>query len=210
LKKINFILFLLIIAFSMPAYATLHNRGGGLIYDDILNITWLQDANYAKTSDYDSDGMMNWNESVNWANGLVYYDSLRNVYWDDWRLPSVMNIDGSTPIEGYIQSGSEMGHLFYVDLNNVGWKPISNTFPFFNIQADYYWNRELGPLDGCAWYLNFGLGYQNGRLITGNSYAWAVRDGDVGSIPEPNIMLLLGLGLIGLAGIRRKMKSITL
>ena len=26
------------------------NRGGGLIYDDVLGITWLQDANYALTN----------------------------------------------------------------------------------------------------------------------------------------------------------------
>ena len=29
------------------ANATLWDRGGGLLYDDVLNITWLQNANYA-------------------------------------------------------------------------------------------------------------------------------------------------------------------
>ena len=29
-------------------------------YDTALNITWLADANYAKTSGYDADGLMNW------------------------------------------------------------------------------------------------------------------------------------------------------
>ena len=42
------------------AQAALHDRGGGLLYDDILGVTWLQDANYAKTSGYDADGRMNW------------------------------------------------------------------------------------------------------------------------------------------------------
>ena len=32
---------------SGAAHATLMNNGGGLIYDSDLNITWLQDANYA-------------------------------------------------------------------------------------------------------------------------------------------------------------------
>jgi hypothetical protein len=49
---------LLVFAFSTIASATLWDRGGGLIYDDFLKITWLQDANYAKTSGYDSDGIM--------------------------------------------------------------------------------------------------------------------------------------------------------
>ena len=34
------------------ANAALYDRGNGLIYDDVLDITWLQDANYAKTSGY--------------------------------------------------------------------------------------------------------------------------------------------------------------
>ncbi|MDZ7752733.1 MAG: hypothetical protein U5S82_13950 [Gammaproteobacteria bacterium] len=32
---------------SGAASATLFDRGRGLIYDDVLDITWLQDANYA-------------------------------------------------------------------------------------------------------------------------------------------------------------------
>ena len=33
-----------------PVSGELFDRGGGLIYDDVLNITWLQDANYALTT----------------------------------------------------------------------------------------------------------------------------------------------------------------
>jgi hypothetical protein len=33
-------------------YAELHERGGGLIYDDVLDVKWSQDANYAQTSGY--------------------------------------------------------------------------------------------------------------------------------------------------------------
>lgn len=45
-----------LIAASGGAQAALHDRGGGLLYDDVLNVTWLQDANYAMTSGYDADG----------------------------------------------------------------------------------------------------------------------------------------------------------
>ena len=34
---------------TLSANAALYDRGNGLIYDDILDITWLQDANYAAT-----------------------------------------------------------------------------------------------------------------------------------------------------------------
>ena len=32
--------------FVSPALAALIDRGGGLIYDTVLDVTWLQDANY--------------------------------------------------------------------------------------------------------------------------------------------------------------------
>ncbi|EGK72256.1 hypothetical protein METUNv1_01372 [Methyloversatilis universalis FAM5] len=34
---------------SGVAQAPLHDRGGGLVYDDVLDVTWLADANYART-----------------------------------------------------------------------------------------------------------------------------------------------------------------
>jgi len=52
--------------------ASLIDRGTGMIYDTSSGITWLQDANYAQTSGYDDDGMMTWNDSVSWAEGLTY------------------------------------------------------------------------------------------------------------------------------------------
>ena len=48
----------LFVVISSSSHAALYDRGNGLIYDDVLNITWLQDANYAQTSGYDSDGRM--------------------------------------------------------------------------------------------------------------------------------------------------------
>ena len=35
-------------------FAASFDRGGGLIFDSDLNIIWLQDANYAKTSGYET------------------------------------------------------------------------------------------------------------------------------------------------------------
>ena len=67
------------------ANALLYDRGGGLIYDSDQNITWLQDANYAKTSGYDSDGRMTWDNAVAWANQLEYQG------YKDWRLPTTVD-----------------------------------------------------------------------------------------------------------------------
>jgi len=82
------------LSLSGAAQATLHDRGGGLIYDDVLNVTWLQDANYAKTSGYDDDGLMTWQGATGWVTNLSYFDSVRHVIYDDWRLPTVTPVNG--------------------------------------------------------------------------------------------------------------------
>ena len=42
----------LVLSASTGAHASLIDRGNGLLYDNVLNVTWLQDANYAHTSGY--------------------------------------------------------------------------------------------------------------------------------------------------------------
>lgn len=67
------------------ANANLEARAGGMVYDDVLDITWLADANYAATSGYDQDGRMNFSAANTWAAGLSYGG------YDDWRLPTALN-----------------------------------------------------------------------------------------------------------------------
>ena len=63
--------------------ATLIDRGCGMIYDTILDVTWLADADYAQTSGYDADGKMDWASAVAWA------EQLSHCGYNDWRLPSL-------------------------------------------------------------------------------------------------------------------------
>jgi hypothetical protein len=85
-----------LLALSGAAQAALVVRGGGMIYDTTLNITWLADMNYAVTSGYaaanaggtgsnrvDTNGSMGWNAANTWANNLMYGG------YDDWRLASL-------------------------------------------------------------------------------------------------------------------------
>lgn len=134
---------------SGPARAALYDRGGGLIYDSALNVTWLQDANYAKTSGYDGDGIMSWYQAVAWADQLSVYDSVRGVTWSDWRLPMVRPINGSTfnyklrsdgwsdygynvaaPGSAYPgATGSELAYMYYINLGNRGRSDTSGNAP---------------------------------------------------------------------------------
>ena len=61
--------------------AALIDRGGGLIYDDALNITWLQDANYTMINGEDVDESMNWYEDTTWAAREGYVIPIPLAVW---------------------------------------------------------------------------------------------------------------------------------
>lgn len=210
MKKKPLILALLAgIALSGAAQAGLMARGGGMIYDTDLNLTWLADANYAMTSGADTDGRMNWATANAWAANLVYGG------YNDWRLPTALNQDGTGPCSGYYCTGSEMSHLFFIELGGTAGYSIlssvdSDLALFQNIQSSVYWSgTEYAPDPGIAW--GFGMHYSaQGAYSKGDElYAWAVRPGDVAAangstVPEPQTLALVGLGLLGLAVMRRR------
>lgn len=133
--------------FAGAAQAALFDRGGGLIYDDVLNVTWLQDANYARSSGLNSDGVLLGYQAVSWANNLTYFDSVRNVTYNDWRLPSVRPIganwnyqfstDGTT--DWGPNNTSQKNELSYMYFVNLGLKS------FFNVDGSA--NPNFGVFD---------------------------------------------------------------
>lgn len=188
---------------SGAAQAALHDRGGGLIYDDVKKITWLADANYAKTSGYDADGRMNWRDAGTWAANLVFHDSVRNVDYSDWRLPKTINY-GSGPCVGGFCADGEMGFLFFGEL---AYYSDLSLYPFTNIQPDAYWYGDsYSSNTNSAYYFHTHLGITYPQIKSTEFYAWAVRDGDVAPVPEADTwaMLLVGLGLVGAMALRRK------
>jgi len=197
----------------------LFDRGGGLVYDNVLDITWLQDANYAITSGADADGFMNWYEADNWAANLSYYDSVRGVTYDDWRLPVTDGTFNSfglfAPTNCQIATeqvcrGSELGYMYYYNLvGNQGDDLTGVQTPLINIE-NVYWFGTGNPNDNSAAYgFIYGAGggglYQQYAKLTVFNNAWAVRDGDV--VPVPPALWLFGSGLLGMAGMARRRKS---
>ena len=75
--------------------AALFDRGNGLIYDDVLNVTWLQDANLAASNKFGiSDPTVIRNDGAGSYFAAREYIRLMNEYngtgylgYNDWRLP---------------------------------------------------------------------------------------------------------------------------
>lgn len=209
----------MVMGFSLQAHATLINKGTDslgyqLIYDNDLNITWYD---YTRVQDY-------WQNQVNWAANLTVNFG-GNIY-DDWRLPStidgifVWGYDGTTTA-GFNITSSEMGHLFYTELENKGYCDTSgscpqsgwgltNTEDFQNLQPVGYWSgTEYAANPNVAWY--FGTGFGGGQRTYkkyNGFYALAVRSGDVSAIPEPGTLLSLGSGLAVLVAFRKRLGRI--
>ena len=212
------LLFAASLGFASTVDAALMSRlGGQAVYDTDRNITWLADANYAQTSGYDADGLMNWTAANAWA------ASLNIGGYTGWRLPTTLQPDPTcshpsvSDSYGYNCTGSELGHLFYSELGATFFNSSltgSNTAGlalFINIQSAIYWSdTEYAPIPTAAWFFDTSRGLQEADLKGSDHYAWAVRDGDVGgagTVPEPSMIWLFSAGALAWSGTRSRRRG---
>jgi hypothetical protein len=196
---------------TLSAQAALVARPGGMVYDTVQNITWLQNWN--------TNGLMNWTTANNWANDLVYGG------FSDWRLPTTnttassncdrnFNPGGVFPLQyfGFNCTGSEMGHMFYNEFGATANQSIlsgsntANLALFTNVQSFVYWSgTEYGPNPGLALGFVTVDGGQNYVDKSNAFYAVAVRPGDVATpVPEPQTLALVLLALGATMVVRRR------
>ena len=186
---------------TLSAQAALVARPGGMVYDTTLNITWLQNWNI--------NGRMNWTTANNWANNLVYGG------FDDWRLPTSLNADGTGPcgdIGNFNCSGSEMGHMFYNNWGATAGNAFStgsnaaNLALFTNVQSYIYWSgTEYAPQPDRAWLFSTFDGGQYFAEKGSALYAVAVRPGDAAAaVPEPQTLALALLAFGAMVVVRRR------
>jgi hypothetical protein len=199
----NKLIGLLLLLGAGAAQAALVDRGGGFIYDDVQDITWAQNTSINGTGD--------WATQMAWVDSLSIYDSVRNVTWDDWRLPSA-DVDGN----GVIYECNPIGGGYWLEtcLDNEMSFMYSRYRPwetglFTNLRADFYWSGTEYAPSPAEWAWSFAM--FNGENYGGDFkqaewHAWAVRDGDVAAsvVPIPAAVWLFGSGLGLLAWFRRR------
>lgn len=167
-------------------------------YDDQLDITWTANA--------DINGFTSWSNHVDWAAGL----EINGV--DGWRLAS-MDVDGDGTVTNCVTVGtvqaacadSEFGHLFFYGAGTTMGSGVTSASPspFSNLMDGSYFS---GTEDGAsrAWVFRFTNGGFSAIGKGQVSVAWAVHDGDVGTVPEPAHALLLVTGALVLMGARSR------
>lgn len=182
---------------AVEAQADLIDRGNGMVYDQELNLTWLQDANYSFGAAPLTNGAMTWDAANQWASTLVVGD------FSDWRLPT-------TTENSVLTADGEVGHLFINELGGtpgieVNWTHGSGYDVFSNVMLGRYWTATdwTGHGDFAWGFVTDGT--QNHFEKAGLAYVWAVRAGDVvTAVPLPVTAWLFLGGLIGILGITRK------
>lgn len=191
---------------TMIGTATYNSNKYNLIYENDSGLIWL---------DYSNRAGGGWEDYIKWVSGLNASGVLTynfnpgvSVSWEgDWRLPKAVDgarhygYDGSTTA-GFNITNSELGHLYYKSLGNVGhydakgqklpgWGSdagwgLKNKGPFTNLYPDSYWsNTEYLIYDQHAWSFSFAFGSQSNKAYKAfNAFsAIAVRPGKAVSAP---------------------------
>lgn len=146
--KLGILLFGLVGLFN-TSHATLNDLGNGLVNDDVLNITWMQDANLFKTLCDANDpiatgftpvdtadaatvctnnGQMTWNDAEAW---MARLNAQSYLGFTDWRQPltaqpdpacSIQSVNAGFPDQGFGYNCANVGS----ELNHLFYTSLIN------------------------------------------------------------------------------------
>jgi hypothetical protein len=179
------VFFAFTLVYAGPALAAYEYLGTGTIGGDTSGQEYAlvyDDVNDITWFDYTPE-MNDFPTQEIWADILVV--NFGSSVIDDWRLPEISEYSFD----------------------------IISADPFTNVLASMYWSQtEVPPEpDQQGRILNY-FNFEDGSTGTmggqrQSMYALAVTPGRASSVPLPAALYLLGSGLLGLAGLRRKIKK---
>lgn len=194
-------------------------------YDDIIDVTFLADANYASSNNFnittiDMGGitggvetystMTMWLAEMNSANG-----GAGHLGASGWRFPYTPTADPGCSDQitspyvaswGFGCTGGELAHLYFTyDITTT------NEGPFVNIERDSsstsgYWSSEISDAYNVSYQFRFGTGQlvPSTQTTGGFSYTWPVHDGNISVVPLPGAVWFLATAIAGLMGYSRR------
>jgi hypothetical protein len=176
---------------------------GQLVYDPLAQITWLADADLARSRTFgaqcasyepplkptffpagipciDRDGSMSSDTANNWLAGM---NAAKWLGHSDWVLP-----DDDIGCSGFSCEASELGDLYYNQLGLSRGTPVVATpavyvGPFNHVQPYLYWScsapytnppcLNAGPADNFEYSFSFGNGFEGTDLVANDLYVTA-------------------------------------
>jgi hypothetical protein len=180
---------------SLPPRSLYASADGKTVYDPSAGVTWLADADLAKTEKFgvagiNRDGSMEHHAAVSWIEAMNKADWLGEK---DWQLP----MSGSCG--GFGCETGPLGELYYHGLDLGHGRPAAATpdttlGDFQDIQPYLYWSCAAQrvkspckglPAPGFGWSFSFGNGFQGTDVMKNELYATAYYPGGRPTKPPP-------------------------
>jgi hypothetical protein len=235
----------LAVGLAVPAQAALQGRlpatlGGTdyqAYYDTVLDVTWLADANLARSETFgvggiNASGAMTWDTAQSWIDAM---NGTNYLEYNDWRLSLMVDVDSDgCPAQAYsgtdcgynVLTGSAattvyselaslyydtLGNLAYYDTSGGGAQPgwgLMNTGPFVNLKTDnWYW---FGTEYGPNPFRAWAFNFDDGHQFAHDKPNFAFYVWAVRSgnvVPEPASLGLVGTVLGAVLGVGWRRRS---
>jgi hypothetical protein len=126
-----------------------------MVRDNLTGLIWTRNANLSGSK-------------KSWANAVIYCNELVYGGQDDWRLPTV------NELQSLIHAGYSAPAL----PNTQGTGKWTNGAPFTNVQSAYYWSSTTyASIPDRAFDADLSSGRDYREFKTVANYVWPVRAG---------------------------------
>jgi hypothetical protein len=202
MKRLTMITLLLAAAFVMTVAVS--GPASAYTFDQVIIDFWTDDGSTDPTNE--AVIVVDWNQTNAPTGGYVTESHAFGYRWTGTSTAWAAMQDLETASGGALDFTSGGSFLEYAEYND-GTDFHSNKTP-----TDYWGWFALGDsADGITWTANAGIG---GNLIDGWFFGinsdkdnWTLATLDTPAVPIPAAVWLLGSGLLGLVGIRRRQRS---